>query len=289
MPYEATLTNISPSKVRQLGSAPPTSPYAFSATGKQPVAGPPRPFCRHHQATTAPDQLVFPSASALSHNMETNQIDQLLERYLVLLDEYTVLRELLSKTQAAMYQNIARANFSAERGVRYGPDYYDERMQASRILSISAGSKDVPRFELVKPAEAVTDPGPHEAPVDEGKPDDLDEAPADGPKSDEKPEDTTKTAEEKKKKRSNDPLRWFGILAPMPLRQAQTLSVKAVQDVIPRLVSINAEMMDLEIEVRRARKKRAKAEAAHSKIDAEDGQEPGRHESRVPVTTVEST
>ncbi|TDZ74415.1 Coiled-coil domain-containing protein 115 [Colletotrichum trifolii] len=212
--------------------------------------------------------------------METDQIDQLLERYLTLLDEYTQLRELLSKTQAGMYQNIARANFSAERGVRYGPDYYDERMQALRSLKISANDKGVPRYELVKPAKAVTQPVSHEDAGDEGAPDDAGEI-----SSPEKP-----TADEKanRAKKSNDPLRWFGILAPLPLRQAQTLSVQAIQDVIPRLVSVDAEMMHLEIEVRRARKKRAKVQASMKRLDAEQAQEaePG---SPAPRAEVKST
>ncbi|KAH0443338.1 hypothetical protein CcaCcLH18_01019 [Colletotrichum camelliae] len=213
--------------------------------------------------------------------METNHVDQLLERFLILLDEYTVLRELLSKTQAGMYQNIARANFSAERGVRYGPDYYDERMQASRILSISADSKGVPRFELVKPTEDVTNRGTQEAPVGERKPDGQDEAPADEVEPTEKANGATKAT----KKKSTDPIRWFGILAPLPLRQAQTLSVKAVQDVIPRLVSVQAEMKHVEIEVRRAQKKRAKAEAAQKKID----EAAASRESHAPMTAVDST
>ncbi|KAF6838104.1 hypothetical protein CPLU01_02712 [Colletotrichum plurivorum] len=222
--------------------------------------------------------------------MDTDHIDQLLERYLILLDEYTVLRELLSKTQAGVYQNIARANFSAERGVRYGPDYYDERMQASRILSISADSKDVPRFEIVKPAEADTSPKTLEAANDEGKPDGVDEAP---PTSEDKPDDKAKQVKDKKKK-SNDPLRWFGILTPLALRQAQALSVEAVQDIIPRLVSVNAEMMSVEIEVRRARKKRSKAaaaaaEASQKKVDAEDSPKTEPRESQIPMTVVEST
>ncbi|WYZ40490.1 hypothetical protein EsH8_IV_000831 [Colletotrichum jinshuiense] len=223
--------------------------------------------------------------------METDHIDSLLERYLVLLDEYTVLRERLSKTQAGMYQNIARANFSAERGVRYGPDYYDERMQASRILSVSADDRGVPHFELVKHANAVTELEAEsvEAPKNEGAPNDIDEAP--GAAADTATSAADGKAEEKKKekKKSNDPLRWFGILAPPPLRQAQTLSVQAVQDIIPRLVSVDAEMMDVEIEVRRARKKRAKAEAAQKKNEAEDGAETEQHESQVPMTAAAST
>ena len=49
-----------------------------------------------------------------------SHIDTLLERYLGLIDEYSQLREDLSRLQRGMFQDIARANFSAERGVRYG-------------------------------------------------------------------------------------------------------------------------------------------------------------------------
>ncbi|KAK1983681.1 hypothetical protein LZ30DRAFT_472065 [Colletotrichum cereale] len=241
--------------------------------------------------------------------MEMDHVDSLLERYLVLLDEYTILRERLGKAQAGMYQNIARANFSAERGVRYGPDYYDERMRASRVLGISADGRGVPRFEIVKPVDAVTlsktadveaeaEAETREAPGQKGEgraPCDVDEAPrdesettsADGVKGDTRAEKDEGT--KKQQKKSSDPLRWFGILAPLPLRQAQTLSVQAVQDIIPRLASVDAEMKDVEIEVRRARKRRAKAEAALKKSEAEEVLETDRRDLQAPVTAVEST
>ncbi|KAK2032721.1 hypothetical protein LX32DRAFT_649829 [Colletotrichum zoysiae] len=239
--------------------------------------------------------------------METDHLDNLLERYLVLLDKYMVLRERLGKAQAGMYQNIARANFSAERGIRYGPDYYDERMRASRVLEISADGRGVPRFEVVKPADTGTlsetaevedEAETREArgqEVGERAPCGVDEAPldesetrsSDGAKGEAQEKEDGRT--KKHMKTSKDPLRWFGILAPLPLRQAQTLSVQAVQDIIPQLVSVDAEMKDVEIEVRRARKRRAKAEAALKKSEAEEVPETGRRNSQAPVTAVEST
>jgi len=180
--------------------------------------------------------------------MDSDRIDSLLERYLSLLDEYTTLRESLSKTQTTLYQNLARANFSAERGVRYGPDYYDDRMQASRTLSVSTSDDNSgrPRFDIVQSPE---------------------EKEEEASKSD---EPTTKSQQSK----SRDPLRWFGILAPMPLRQAQAQAVIAVETVIPRLVTVDAEMKELEIQIRRARKKRAKAEAAKDKVTETTSQSP---------------
>lgn len=212
--------------------------------------------------------------------MEQQHIDALLERYLTLIDEYSRLREELSKLQAGVYQYIARANFAGERGMRYGQDHYDERMRALRALDITTlGEDNVPVFAIKRLALAP--------PADDGTDNDEcrgeDEKKRDTSVEDESAEattattttqtDSTNTAEEKQKedkekdgkktrKRSSNPLHWFGLLAPPALRTAQAMSVQAVEQVIPRLVSVNAEMEHVEIEIRRARKKRAKAEAA---------------------------
>lgn len=184
--------------------------------------------------------------------MEASEIDALLERYLHLLHEYTTLRTELGSVQTGIYQNLARANFSAERGIRYGEDFYDDRMQACRRLKIadlggSLASFQVARYDL----------------TEENLMENLDASQEDkdgisGNESDAKPTDL---GVKKAKPRKEDPLRWFGLLTPLPLRQAQGQSIKAVENIIPRLASISVEMEHLEIEVRRARKKRAKAEA----------------------------
>ncbi|KAM7205051.1 hypothetical protein V8F33_001292 [Rhypophila sp. PSN 637] len=180
-----------------------------------------------------------------------NTIDTLLQRYLVLLDEYTTLRNKLNHLQSGIYQNIARANFSAERGIRYGQDHYDERMQALRRVviqpagGIENGSGSF-SFEVVN----------------------QDSFSPDGSGVVQKKEDAKEGAEEEKEKpasktpKSTDPLRWFGFFTPQPLRQAQTQAIKAVEEIIPRLVTVNMAMAEVELEVRRARKKRTKAAAA---------------------------
>ncbi|KAK4073436.1 uncharacterized protein Triagg1_5262 [Trichoderma aggressivum f. europaeum] len=202
--------------------------------------------------------------------MEQQHIDSLLERYLTLIDEYSRLREELSKLQAGVFQNIARANFAGERGMRYGRDHYDERMRALRVLDITPGEDDVPKF-TIKSLNSIVD--------DEGRKEDEDssdgdkadtttgqENPEANPQDGQNPEDQGEDGEKEEKIKTNkatdNPLRWFGLLAPAPLRTAQTLSIQAVEQVIPRLISVNAEMEHVEIEIRRARKKRAKAAAA---------------------------
>ncbi|KAI1399585.1 hypothetical protein F4819DRAFT_464437 [Hypoxylon fuscum] len=194
--------------------------------------------------------------------MDAEHIDKLLERYLHLLHEYTSLREQLSSLQTGMYQNIARANFAAERGMRFGQDYYDERMQASkRVGIIMDDNQEVPIFNIAtrdleskSPPSSTTDPSGLEKRATEDK---------NAQNIDHKKGDKDSNASHKKQK---DPLRWFGLLTPMPIRQAQAQSIEAVEQVIPKLVSVNTQMAQVEIEVRRARKKRAKAEAAAAAV-----------------------
>ncbi|KAI1417660.1 hypothetical protein F5Y13DRAFT_60915 [Hypoxylon sp. FL1857] len=202
--------------------------------------------------------------------METRHIDELLERYLHLLHEYTTLRDQLNNLQAGMYQNIARANFAAERGMRFGPDHYDERMQAIRKTAITtSGDQDVPIFTITtgdmsmepKSSSQASGVSEKEVIIDDDDDNDVRDAKQGGGKKG--------TESPSQKAKGKDPLRWFGLLTPMALRQAQAQSVEAVEQVIPKLVSVNAQMAQIEIEVRRARKKRAKAEAAAAKKEQE--------------------
>lgn len=216
----------------------------------------------------------------LDPDTEMDTIDTLLEQYLSLLDEYTTLRTELGQLQTSMFQHLARANFSAERGMRYGPDFYDERMQATRRVKTSLEG-DVPVFKVATcdelsssatgnpPSGLVSDP-----PADAA-------AETETGKSNEamytSEEDKVKEkGEEAKKQRPKDPLRWFGLLTPLALRQTQGCAIEAVEQVIPKLLSVNAAMQDVEIQVRRARKKRAKAEAAAAKEHS-----PGQHQEKV--------
>ncbi|KAB5558707.1 hypothetical protein GE09DRAFT_123152 [Coniochaeta sp. 2T2.1] len=198
--------------------------------------------------------------------MPADDIDCLLERYLGLLDEYTKLRSALTALHTSIYQNIARANFSAERGIRYGRDLYDERMQASRSLTVTEREDGTPVFVIgsyVQKEKETTVKEEEESCGDE---------------------ETEKEDDKQKAQEPKDPLRWFGILTPLPLRQAQSKSIEAVEEIIPKLVTVAAQMTDVEIRVRRARKKRAKAEAAAVKKEQQvpDGEEaPPTKEGRV--------
>ena len=56
-----------------------------------------------------------------------------------------------------------------------------------------------------------------------------------------------------------NPLNWFGIFVPPALRASQSSFKSAVIDIVPALASITNEMKEVEIEVRRARKRLRKA------------------------------
>lgn len=194
--------------------------------------------------------------------MSIDEIDALLERYLLLLDEYTTLRADLNTLQADIYQNIARANFSAERGMRFGQDYYDERMQVSRKLRISMTDDGRAMFKVVDaaPVQTASQKCQTEAVAISAQ------DPVVGDKDSTVSDDSKEPpALEDKAPRKKNPLQWFGLLTPLALRQAQAQNIKAVEILVPRLVTVNAEMEQVEIEVRRARKKRAKAEATAKK------------------------
>ncbi|KAL0473820.1 hypothetical protein QR685DRAFT_186649 [Neurospora intermedia] len=289
------------------------------------------------------DATASPSSPTEEGNPYNTQIDALLTRYLHLLDEYTTLRSSLSSLQAGMYQNLARANFTAERGVRYGKEYFDERMVASRRVVVKVGKRKgngkgkgkgdekeeekeeeeeghggedegeqkaefgvgvvgVDEVEVVKEKKEEEEEegvkqneeknakkeseevlGKHQeakkeviqkagttattpTPTTPVSPDDSSETPSnpDNDTEDDKEDETKK----KKIRRKNDPLRWFGLLTPLPLRLAQTQAIQAVEQIIPRLVTVNAEMAQVEIEVRRARKRREKEAAVKAKAKA---------------------
>ncbi|CAK7197460.1 hypothetical protein SEUCBS139899_000107 [Sporothrix eucalyptigena] len=201
--------------------------------------------------------------------MASDTVDELLARYLGLLHEYTELRSQLSSHQESMFGNLARANFAAERGFRYGPDHFDGRMQALIRLEIGEEDKSAEKavtFAVVRPKKEVK---VEAAKDDEDSNDEDQKKQQEDKKTDNAAITKAKKTEKNKKgaKGPRDPLQWFGVLTPMALRQVQQEAIKAIDTIVPRLATVSAEMAAVEIEVRRARKKRARAAAAQEKED----------------------
>ncbi|KAE8454141.1 hypothetical protein EG329_005065 [Mollisiaceae sp. DMI_Dod_QoI] len=77
------------------------------------------------------------------------------------------------------------------------------------------------------------------------------------------------TADVKEKRETSskgrDPIRMFGLLTPETLRKAQAEAIDMVEKTIPQICRLDAEMMEVEIKIRRARKHRAKVEEKEQK------------------------
>jgi len=149
-------------------------------------------------------------------------LDDLLKQYLGFLDEYHAARQELSRHLSTGFFNLAQANRSAGPGRRYGQDYYDERMQASRRVSVMEDDEGS-RVEINSTIPEVT-------PAEQNEKEELTKDPP------------------------SDPLRWFGILVPPALRSAKTDFAVAVDDPIPRILNSTKKMHQLEHEISRLRK-----------------------------------
>ncbi|EOD44666.1 hypothetical protein UCRNP2_8619 [Neofusicoccum parvum UCRNP2] len=221
-------------------------------------------------------------SSSTSRETLVSMLDELLKRYLLLLDQYTQARQQLSSDLSSGYISLAQANFNASNRVRYGQDFYDERMQALRRVTIEEENSKLTR--TLRLADPPTEPADADTPAD-GSADEPGKSPSDptdpvsasvakldlndeldndGPEDDSSAsveKDGNKTAEAPKTPaadgrgpRPDDPIRWFGILVPPALRCAQSSFVRAVEGPVPRIVGLAAELRELEIEVGRARK-----------------------------------
>ncbi|KAF2820045.1 hypothetical protein CC86DRAFT_124571 [Ophiobolus disseminans] len=207
------------------------------------------------------------------------RLDSLLEQYLHTLDKYQKTREQLSKQLSAGYLSLAQANFQNRSTTHYGQDSYDERMQATRkmyvslqwgppqIVVIEAKKKEKninPRsnisaqddsntsratFSTMSERHEVNPPKNEEAKEQQSEKPHIQE-----PDSYSAPRPKEKDDSSKTTKKSNDPLRWFGILVPPALRSAQHSFISVVEGPVPQLASIARDLRGQEIEIGRVRK-----------------------------------
>ncbi|KAK5006360.1 hypothetical protein LTR16_006148 [Cryomyces antarcticus] len=215
-------------------------------------------------------QLPTPAAST---EQLVLKLDSLWEKYLLLLDQYQSAQQQLAQHLSSLRQghlSLARANFSSPSRIRYGQDYYDERMQASRRVTVgstddsihkisiasrdgvsavypagkSTGKYEEPRQEPTPPATPQTAPDP-EPEVKLSKPSETDEHTKKNPESE-----------------TRDPLNWYGILVPPALRAAQADFISTVERPVPELVNTAQQMSTVEVEIKRVRKELKKGEKA---------------------------
>lgn len=218
------------------------------------------------------------------------QMDALWTRYLTLLDEYVLAQATIKKQMASGFLSLAQANFKSPTR-RYGQDYYDDRAMASArvritetehgtqmaivrhtfgnvvdeksiaISSIDTRSEDSDGDKGGPKSESTQLPSPSPTPEPQ-RPESSDEKHDDGA-SDVSNINTGSTAHPVSFGPSpHDPIRWFGILVPPPLRAAQKSFSASVQDGGGVVQAANAarELRDTEAQLRKLRKLIKKAE-----------------------------
>ncbi|KAJ5967366.1 hypothetical protein N7501_003614 [Penicillium viridicatum] len=212
-------------------------------------------------------------------------LDTLLERYLHLLDWQQKLHSSLAEQLSSGFFALAQANFSSP-GRRYGPDYYDGRMKATRKISVQSernteqsmndpqDEEDItalPDSEYTFSVKTTTTPshppaeedGNNEtkasSPALGGHLEAEETRPAEAASSETSGHAETETTPVKKPKpvskkfRSADPIHWYGILVPQSLRRAQDSFANAIDNQVPDLASTTVEMRALEQQISQLR------------------------------------
>ncbi|KAF2229516.1 hypothetical protein EV356DRAFT_493644 [Viridothelium virens] len=183
-----------------------------------------------------------------------DRLDELWERYLGLLDRYRVTQEEVARCFSSGFMSLAQANFNSPNRMRYGQDYYDERMQAIRTLSFPPSEGKAPLMKIASTQSRGSS--------------------ATQRTSAEVEDDSTTSTGHRKSRENNlrplqgqigtdslprsestrDPLKWFGILVPPALRAAQQSFETAVEGPLVKLAAVKSEISETEAEIRRTRK-----------------------------------
>ncbi|PLB52386.1 hypothetical protein P170DRAFT_472283 [Aspergillus steynii IBT 23096] len=209
-------------------------------------------------------------------------LDTLLEKYLDLLDRHQKSQEELARRISSGFFSLAQANYTCPPGRRYGTDYYDERMKATRRVALqpppdsqsqeqttevedSTGNPETKAIFAIEPvanenSEALSETKESESSKSDDSPKEAPDANAEDTEPTESTEDTDadstsapKPEPVKKKPCSSDPIRWFGVLVSPHLRNAQKSFSDVIDGPVPQLASTAFEMRALESEISRVR------------------------------------
>ncbi|KAF2679445.1 hypothetical protein K458DRAFT_445794 [Lentithecium fluviatile CBS 122367] len=184
-----------------------------------------------------------------------SKLDDLLEQYLHTLDAYQKAHQQLTAHLSSGYLYLAQANFNNAHG-RFGRDYYDERMQASRTVALSEHESKVV-FAIPTASETQTADAGAESPDNRST---AEEVAAESQTTTSEPEVEKITSTPSERKMLADPIRWFGILVPPALRSAQASFVSAVVGPISQLSTLAMDLRKQEVDIGRLRKQIKKLE-----------------------------
>ncbi|KKY21316.1 hypothetical protein UCRPC4_g03752 [Phaeomoniella chlamydospora] len=210
-------------------------------------------------------------------------IDSLLETYLHNLDQYSKLREELSKDLSNGFLSLAHANRTTTTGRRYGEECYDERMKAGRRVEVHLVMKDKKNLPMQECNEETEDSKsklrtksstsdgnfdinnsitkfsiaslyPQKQPLPKLSKVDTNDSTCETSNSNPSPLHTSSNPTPSEPPSLRDPILQFGILIPPSLRTAQKSFIGAISSVIPELLNVTERMKWLEAEIERARR-----------------------------------
>ncbi|TKA61598.1 hypothetical protein B0A49_12689 [Cryomyces minteri] len=211
-----------------------------------------------------------PPTPAASTEQLVLKLDSLWEAYLLLLDQYQSAQQQLAQHLSSGHLSLARANFSSPSRIRYGQDYYDERMQASRRVTVESTDDSIHKTSITS-RDGVSAVGPEEKNSEKYEEPWREPTPPSTPHTAPDPEPEVELSkpseiEEHIKKNleseTKDPLKWYGILVPPALRAAQADFISTVERPVPELVNTAQQMSTVEVEIKRLRKELKKVEKA---------------------------
>lgn len=203
-----------------------------------------------------------------------DQLDALWEKHLTLLDTYHQAQQQLARHLSSGFFDLAQATFKSTTRVRYGQEYYDDRMQAIRRFDCVL-DQDVPCIELKsdvassnKPTDDETSNKDTSASEDEkvsGQQPTPPATPLPHPEQEQSKEESDHqeaqdTQDKDSTKKPRDPLHWYGILVPPPLRACQKSFVSAIERPAIEAANASQALRHITLEIRKLRKDIKKAE-----------------------------
>ncbi|THX28531.1 hypothetical protein D6D10_09181 [Aureobasidium pullulans] len=214
-----------------------------------------------------------------------DQLDALWEKHLTLLDSYHQAQQQLARHFSSGFFDLAQATFKSTSRVRYGQEYYDDRMQATRRFEASTNDNDLPCLALKADDTSPSTDTSNEHSTKSGekssdkeakgkKPDQPDQPeqqqptpPSTPPRdteeeklSEEQDKSKTTSDQDKAQKKPRDPLHWYGILVPPALRASQKSFISAVESPLIEAANSAQALRLVAVEIRKLRKDIKKAE-----------------------------
>lgn len=199
-----------------------------------------------------------------------DQLDALWENHLTLLDSYHQAQQQIARHFSSGFFDLAQATFKSTTRVRYGQEYYDDRMQATTRFEASIDNKDVSHLALIlNDTPSPSTKGSDKESTDKSPDFDNDsnkqgqEDTSDEQEDRDKPEQQEQDKPDDKAKTHNkvrDPLHWYGILVPPSLRASQKSFISAIHDPVIDATNAAQALRRVDMDIRKLRKDIKKAE-----------------------------